>query len=64
VEDFPYLGIVEHDVRHHQRRDGFPESIEKFPDIETVIGPHTDFDRNNACDVLVTVKQTCQRRWE
>lgn len=33
-----------------QRRDGFLESMGKFPNVEIVIGPYTDFDRNKAFD--------------
>jgi len=32
------------------RRDGFLSVIDKHPDIEVVIGPHTDFDRSKAFD--------------
>ncbi len=33
-----------------QRKNGFLKVIEKFPDIEVVVGPYTDFDRSKAFD--------------
>lgn len=37
-------------VASDQRRDGFLSVIEKYPDIEVIMGPHTDFDRSKAFD--------------
>jgi len=37
-------------VTNDQRVGGFLEIIEKHPDIEVVMGPHTDFDRSKAYD--------------
>jgi len=37
-------------IANDQRRDGFLEIVEKYEDIEVVIGPHTDFDRSKAFD--------------
>lgn len=37
-------------VTNDQRVGGFMEIIEKHPDIEVVMGPHTDFDRTKAFD--------------
>ncbi len=37
-------------VASDQRRDGFLSVIEKHPDIEVIMGPHTDFDRSKAFD--------------
>lgn len=37
-------------VASDQRRDGFLGVVEKFPGIEVVIGPFTDFDRSKAFD--------------
>lgn len=37
-------------VTNDQRVGGFMEIIEKHPDIEVVMGPFTDFDRNKAFD--------------
>ena len=33
-----------------QRKDGFLNVIKQHPDIEVVLGPHTDFDRSKAFD--------------
>ena len=37
-------------VASDQRRDGFLSVVEKHPDIEVILGPHTDFDRSKAFD--------------
>ncbi len=37
-------------VASDQRRDGFLSVIEKYPDVEVIMGPHTDFDRSKAFD--------------
>ncbi len=37
-------------VASDQRRDGFLSVIDNFPDIEVIMGPHTDFDRSKAFD--------------
>ena len=37
-------------VANSQRRDGFMEVVSKHPDIEVIMGPHTDFDRSKAYD--------------
>jgi len=37
-------------VTNDQRVGGFLEMTEKYPDIEVVMGPHTDFDRSRAFD--------------
>ena len=37
-------------VASDQRRDGFLRVVEKYPDIEVIMGPHTDFDRSKAFD--------------
>ena len=33
-----------------QRRDGFLRVVEQHPEIEVIMGPHTDFDRSKAFD--------------
>ncbi len=37
-------------VGNTQRRDGFLEVVSKYPDIEVILGPFTDFDRSKAYD--------------
>ena len=37
-------------VANTQRRDGFLEIVSKYPDIEVILGPFTDFDRSKAYD--------------
>lgn len=44
-------------VVSNQRRDGFLKVVEQHPDIEVIMGPHTDFDRSkafNAAENLLT----------
>ena len=37
-------------VASDQRKNGFLEVVEKYPDIEVIVGPYTDFDRSKAYD--------------
>lgn len=37
-------------VVSNQRRDGFLNVIKQHPEIEVIMGPHTDFDRSKAFD--------------
>ena len=37
-------------VASDQRKNGFLEVVDKYPDIEVIVGPYTDFDRSKAYD--------------